>query len=177
MFVYEITMKSECIPSEFSMMRGVLPSMTATAELVVPRSIPMTEPLTFSSAYPRAKAGARKAGVQRAAEAARGRSCDAVSVLSGCMGDKDLLTVLDNLEDSIVNVCRRRCWGRCKRREDLMWCKMNGWDGRMEYMMQRRRSFDGDEKSREKLLARFSTKSPLRDLGRQCSRNRKEQLT
>jgi hypothetical protein len=38
------------IPSEFSMMRGTLPSMTATAELVVPRSIPMTEPLTFSSA-------------------------------------------------------------------------------------------------------------------------------
>jgi hypothetical protein len=38
------------IPSEFSMIRGTLPSMTATAELVVPRSIPMTEPLTFSSA-------------------------------------------------------------------------------------------------------------------------------
>jgi hypothetical protein len=38
------------VPSEFSMMRGTLPSMTATAELVVPRSIPMTEPLTFSSA-------------------------------------------------------------------------------------------------------------------------------
>ena len=37
------------IPSEFSMMRGTLPSMTATAELVVPKSIPMTEPLTFSS--------------------------------------------------------------------------------------------------------------------------------
>ena len=44
------------VPSEFSMMRGTLPSMTATAELVVPRSIPMTAPLTFSfepSAYPR----------------------------------------------------------------------------------------------------------------------------
>src|SRR5271156_1880330 len=36
-------------PSEFSIILGVLPSMTATAELVVPRSIPMTWPLTFSS--------------------------------------------------------------------------------------------------------------------------------
>lgn len=32
------------IPSEFSMILGVLPSITATAELVVPRSIPMTWP-------------------------------------------------------------------------------------------------------------------------------------
>lgn len=64
------------------MMRGTLPSMTATAELVVPRSIPMTEPLTFSSppsAYPRANAGALKAGVNRAAEAARGKNWNAVS--------------------------------------------------------------------------------------------------
>lgn len=37
------------VPSEFSMILGTLPSMTATAELVVPRSIPITEPLTFSS--------------------------------------------------------------------------------------------------------------------------------
>lgn len=37
------------------MILGAEPSMTATAELVVPRSIPMTWPLTFSSppsAYP-----------------------------------------------------------------------------------------------------------------------------
>jgi len=64
--------------------------MTATAELVVPKSIPMTEPLTFSSppsAYPRVNmAGALKAGVRRAAEAARGKK------------------VRDNLEDSIVDV-------------------------------------------------------------------------
>jgi len=64
--------------------------MTATAELVVPKSIPMTEPLTFSSppsAYPRANmAGALNAGVRRAAEAARGKK------------------VRDNLEDNIVNV-------------------------------------------------------------------------
>lgn len=38
------------IPSEFSMILGALPSITATAELVVPRSIPMTWPLIFSSA-------------------------------------------------------------------------------------------------------------------------------
>jgi hypothetical protein len=64
------------------MMRGTLPSMTATAELVVPRSIPMTEPLTFSplpSAYPRANmAGALNAGVHLAAAAARGKNCDEV---------------------------------------------------------------------------------------------------
>jgi hypothetical protein len=30
------------IPSEFSMTLGVMPSMTATQEFVVPRSIPMT---------------------------------------------------------------------------------------------------------------------------------------
>ena len=63
-------------------MRGTLPSMTATAELVVPKSIPMTEPLTFSSppsAYPRANmAGALNAGVRRAAEAARGKNYDEV---------------------------------------------------------------------------------------------------
>lgn len=67
------------VPSEFSMMRGTLPSMTATAELVVPRSIPMTEPLTFSSppsAYPRTNLeaiGALKAGARHAAEDARGK--------------------------------------------------------------------------------------------------------
>lgn len=31
------------------MIRGALPSITATAEFVVPRSIPMTWPLTFFS--------------------------------------------------------------------------------------------------------------------------------
>lgn len=37
------------LPSEFSMILGFMPSMSATAELVVPRSIPITGPLTFSS--------------------------------------------------------------------------------------------------------------------------------
>ena len=32
-------------PSEFSMTLGVVPSITATQELVVPRSIPMTLPM------------------------------------------------------------------------------------------------------------------------------------
>ena len=61
--------KKSDVPSEFSIIRGVFPSMTATAELVVPmrcqfqdlcisilkrrsilpKSIPMTAPLTFSS--------------------------------------------------------------------------------------------------------------------------------
>ena len=36
-------------PSAFSIIRGTLPSMTATAEFVVPKSMPMTWPLTFSS--------------------------------------------------------------------------------------------------------------------------------
>jgi hypothetical protein len=44
-----VLLDRDYVPSEFSMMRGTLPSMTATAELVVPKSIPMTEPLTFSS--------------------------------------------------------------------------------------------------------------------------------
>lgn len=61
------------------MMRGVLPSIKATALLVVPRSIPMTEPFTFSpepSAYPRTNdepKGDRMAGARWTAEAARGR--------------------------------------------------------------------------------------------------------
>src|ERR1700730_5659475 len=37
------------MPSEFSMTFGVLPSMTATHEFVVPRSIPMTLPIVFTS--------------------------------------------------------------------------------------------------------------------------------
>jgi hypothetical protein len=55
------------------MILGVLPSMTATAELVVPKSIPMTWPFTFSSVefHLRAavlgslKAGARAKGAVR----------------------------------------------------------------------------------------------------------------
>ena len=35
-------------PSLFSITRAVLPSMTATHELVVPKSMPMTSPVTFS---------------------------------------------------------------------------------------------------------------------------------
>jgi hypothetical protein len=59
--------KKSVLPSEFSIIRGVAPSITATAELVVPRSMPMTCPLTFSpslnfSAYPL-------------------RNCDAIGVL------------------------------------------------------------------------------------------------
>src|SRR5215208_757022 len=37
------------MPSAFSMTFGVLPSITATQELVVPRSIPMTLPISISS--------------------------------------------------------------------------------------------------------------------------------
>ncbi len=36
-------------PSAFSITFGVLPSITATQEFVVPRSMPMTLPMTFSS--------------------------------------------------------------------------------------------------------------------------------
>src|SRR6202451_483817 len=36
------------IPSAFSMTFGVLPSMTATHEFVVPRSIPMTLPMVLN---------------------------------------------------------------------------------------------------------------------------------
>ena len=89
------------LPSEFSMMRGTLPSMTATAELVVPKSIPMTEPFTFSSppsAYPRAKAGALKAGVRCAADATRGKNYDEVRhglhVNCGKWGDLQFVIIL-----------------------------------------------------------------------------------
>jgi hypothetical protein len=51
--------------------------MTATAELVVPRSIPMTAPLTFSSAYPRLNVELRGdlmvGWARRTDEVARGR--------------------------------------------------------------------------------------------------------
>ena len=84
--------------------------MTATAEFVVPKSIPMTEPLTFSwppSAYPRANmAGALNAGVHRAAEAARGKNFDEVRHLCLLKHDAMPLTVRDNLEDNIV-MCER----------------------------------------------------------------------
>lgn len=36
-------------PSEFSMTRGVLPSMMETQLLVVPKSIPMILPMIYSS--------------------------------------------------------------------------------------------------------------------------------
>jgi hypothetical protein len=91
------------------MMRGTLPSMTATAELVVPRSIPITEPLTFSSppsAYPRTNLeamGALKAGARHAA-VARGRIWQRRQYLCGGRRDAAKLTVRDNLEDSIVCV-------------------------------------------------------------------------
>src|SRR6266852_8753789 len=41
------------IPSAFSMTFGDLPSITATQELVVPRSIPMTLPMDLSSRFGR----------------------------------------------------------------------------------------------------------------------------
>src|ERR1039458_6775484 len=41
------------MPSAFSMTFGVLPSMTATHELVVPRSMPMTLPMVFPLNYGR----------------------------------------------------------------------------------------------------------------------------
>ena len=77
------------LPSEFSMMRGCFPSIMATAELVVPKSIPMTAPLTFSSAlsaYPRAANDEAKgdlmvdgAAARRTPNVARGRTCSQVS--------------------------------------------------------------------------------------------------
>ena len=88
--------------------------MTATAELVVPRSIPMTEPLTFSlesSAYLRTKDEVRgdlKAAVgARKLEAARGRK------------------VRDNLEGNIFVVVGRELLrgvrASAKGRKELRW--------------------------------------------------------
>lgn len=70
-------------------MRGALPSMTATAELVVPKSIPMMGPLTLppsafvSSAYPLRNCvrGARYADDLKV-DVARGTAWVEVSLLS-----------------------------------------------------------------------------------------------
>lgn len=66
------------------MIRGCFPSMMATAELVVPKSIPMTAPFTFSSepsAYPRARNGDLNADgwTRRRAGVARGKTFNEVS--------------------------------------------------------------------------------------------------
>lgn len=75
-------------PSEFSIIRGDLPSMTATAEFVVPKSIPMMGPLTLplsalvSSAYPLRNCdviGARYADDLKV-DVARGTACFDVSL-------------------------------------------------------------------------------------------------
>jgi hypothetical protein len=131
------------VPSEFSMMRGTLPSMTATAELVVPRSIPITEPLTFSSppsAYPRTNLepmGALMAGARHAAEVARGKNCHDVSILVVGERKRRQPTARDNLEDIILCMCVGRCRsGRWKQQgteceaierwEDLLYDELGG---------------------------------------------------
>ena len=122
------------VPSEFSMMRGVLPSITATAELVVPKSIPITEPLTFSlesSAYLRTndeRRGDVKAGTRWKAEAARGKNYDAVSV-----GPKScnmcILTDRDILEDSMAASVQGVLASRksCRRRVNAGWRRIGWW--------------------------------------------------
>src|ERR1700761_631057 len=47
------------MPSEFSMTFGALPSMTATHEFVVPRSIPMTLPIVFPLLFAAGRTGLR----------------------------------------------------------------------------------------------------------------------
>src|SRR5215207_2257135 len=62
-------------PSEFSITLGVLPSMTATQELVVPRSIPMTFAISFTLLF--RQAGRTRDGVHhRKADAFSGPQRD-----------------------------------------------------------------------------------------------------
>lgn len=99
------------------MMRGVLPSITATAELVVPKSIPITEPLTFSpesSAYLRTndeRRGDVRAGTRWKAEVARGKNYDAVSVGPRTAACVDLRIAISS-RTTWLRVC-----GECLRRE------------------------------------------------------------
>jgi hypothetical protein len=55
------------MPSEFSMTLGLFPSITATQELVVPRSIPITFAITDLSFWQTVRAHERHPAFQRKA--------------------------------------------------------------------------------------------------------------
>src|SRR2546423_13723582 len=64
------------MPSAFSMTFGVLPSITATHELVVPRSIPMTFPMVLISLFLRQVGRALTAHQSKPPDIKYSRNCD-----------------------------------------------------------------------------------------------------
>src|SRR3954464_12470201 len=71
------------MPSAFSITLGVLPSMTATHELVVPRSIPMTFPMVFISSFLRQVGRALTALWPNPQEFKYARCCDVEPHIGG----------------------------------------------------------------------------------------------
>ena len=74
------------VPSWFSMTRAVLPSITATHEFVVPRSMPMISPALALASHRR---GARTGAGAAAARTRRDNSRDIDSMLAPVAGDCD----------------------------------------------------------------------------------------
>jgi len=74
------------VPSWFSMTRAVLPSITATHEFVVPRSMPMISPALALASHRR---GARTGAGAAAARTRRDNSRDIDSMLAPAAGDCD----------------------------------------------------------------------------------------
>ena len=74
------------MPSWFSMTRAVLPSITATHEFVVPRSMPMISPALALASHRR---GARTGAGAAAARTRRDNSRDIDSMLAPAAGDCD----------------------------------------------------------------------------------------
>ena len=74
------------VPSWFSMTRAVLPSITATHEFVVPRSMPMISPALALASHRR---GARTGAGAGAARTRRDNSRDIDSMLAPAAGDCD----------------------------------------------------------------------------------------
>src|SRR3954463_2492353 len=64
------------MPSEFSMTLAFLPSITATHEFVVPRSIPMTFPMVLISLFLRQAGWAQKAPEPKPPKIKHSRYCD-----------------------------------------------------------------------------------------------------
>src|SRR6185312_4193688 len=74
------------IPSAFSMTFGVLPSITATHEFVVPRSIPMTFPMVLISFLLRQPGQALTAPSPRPPDIKYARYCDGEPHIGGGVG-------------------------------------------------------------------------------------------
>src|SRR5882757_9711950 len=74
------------MPSAFSMTFGVLPSITATHELVVPRSIPMTFPMVLIPFFLRQVGWALTAHQTKPPDIKCSRTCDGEPHIGGGVG-------------------------------------------------------------------------------------------